>query len=456
MGDLHHQAPQEPIIQDLKVSIQDSSLIIPPHQTHDNNNQNKSIFLSNIDQVLNFHVQTLHFFQANPDFPPETAAASLKNGLEKLMAGPYDFLAGRLKPNHQTGRLEIECNGMGAGFVVASSEYSLDEIGDLVYPNPGFMQLIVPGLEKFLDQPLGVFQVTSFKCGSFALGVSTNHILFDGMSFKTFLQNLASQSLPDDRPLAAVPCNDRRLLAARSPPRVTFPHPELQKLDLLDEQNDPPPVFNCSQADLDFRIFHLSPDNISRLKTKAGPTKATGFNAVAALVWRCKALSSMSHDRESVILYAVDIRQRLVPPLPAAYCGNAVLSAHASASCPELADEAFGETVRRVAAGAARMTDEYARSVIDWGELHKGFPHGEFLISSWWRLGFDEVGYPWGMAKYSCPVVYPRKDIVLLFPEMRVGDGGSSGGGGGVNVLAALPPDEMEKFSSLFHEYISG
>ncbi|GER28829.1 HXXXD-type acyl-transferase family protein [Striga asiatica] len=455
MGDLH-QAPQEPIIQDLKVTIQDSSLIIPPHQTHDNQ---KSIFLSNIDQVLNFHVQTLHFFQANPNFPPESVVASLKNGLEKLMAGPYDFLAGRLKPNHQTGRLEIECNGLGAGFVVATSEYSLDEIGDLVYPNPGFMQLIVPGLEKFNDQPLAVFQVTSFKCGSFALGVSTNHILFDGTSVKTFFQNLASQSLPDsDQPLAAIPCNHRRLLAARSPPRVTFPHPELKKLD-LNEQNNTPPVFNCSQDNLDFRVFRLSPDDISRLKTKAGPTKATGFNAVAALVWRCKALSSSSstpssHDRESIILFAVDIRQRLVPPLPASYCGNAVLSAHASARCSKLADEPFGETVRRVAEGAARMTDEYARSVIDWGELNKGFPHGEFMISSWWRLGFDEVAYPWGKAKYSCPVVYLRKDIVLLFPEMR-GDGGSCGGGG-VNVLAALPPYEMEKFSVLFHEYVSG
>ncbi|GFP95781.1 omega-hydroxypalmitate o-feruloyl transferase [Phtheirospermum japonicum] len=453
MGTLY-QAPSEPTIQDLKVAIQDSTLIFPSQETHD---QTKSIFLSNIDQVLNFHVQTLHFFRANPDFPPEAVAARLKNALEKLMVVPYDFLAGRLKLNHETGRLEIECNGSGAGFVVATTEYSLDEVGDLVYPNPGFMQLIVPGLEKFDDQPLGVFQVTSFKCGGFALGVSTNHILYDGMSFKIFLENLASQAF-DDKPISVIPCNDRRLLAARSPPQVTFPHPELLKLKPPIGEEVAPPVFDCKQDDLDFKIFSLSPNDINHLKEKAkaggtkSTTKITGFNVITAHVWRCKALSyndDNNRDRESMVLYALDIRRRLKPPLPVSYCGNAVLSAYASARCSELEDEPFAKAVDMVAEGAGRMTDEYARSAIDWGEVYKGFPNGEFLISSWWRLGFDEVVYPWGKPRYSCPLVYHRKDIILLFPEI----GGANNNG--VNVLVALPPKEMERFQTLFHKYLA-
>ncbi|KAK6136371.1 hypothetical protein DH2020_029861 [Rehmannia glutinosa] len=373
------------------------------------------------------------------------------------MAMPYDFLAGRLKLNHQTGRLEIECNASGAGFVVATTEFSLDEIGDLVYPNPGFMQLIVQGLEKFDDQPLCVFQVTSFKCGGFALGMSTNHVLFDGLSFKIFLENLASQAF-DDKPLAIIPCNDRHLLAARSPPQVTFPHPELLKLKLPIGEEDAPPVFDCKQDDLDFKIFSLNPNDISHLKEKAkiggtkSTTKITGFNVVTAHVWRCKALSCVdenNRDRESMVLYAVNIRPRLKPPLPSSYCGNAVLSAYASAKCWELEDEPFSKVVDMVADGAARMSDEYARSAIDWGEVYKGFPNGEFLISSWWRLGFDEVVYPWGKPRYSCPVVYHRKDIILLFPDI----GGASSNG--VNVLVALPSKEMEKFQTLFHKYLT-
>lgn len=104
-----------------------------------------------------------------------------------------------------------------------------------------------------------------------------------------------------------------------------------------------------------------------------------------------------------------------------------------------------------VSDGAKRMTDEYARSVIDWGELYKGFPQGEVLVSSWWRLGFAEVEYPWGKPRYSCPVVYHRKDIILLFPDID----NEEEGGGGVNVLVALPPKEMDKFQTLFHKVLA-
>ncbi|KAG8380339.1 hypothetical protein BUALT_Bualt06G0005300 [Buddleja alternifolia] len=451
MGTLYRTPPKPSKIQDLKIIIQDSILIYPSQET-----QNKSLFLSNIDQVLNFHVQTVHFFPKNPDFPPEIVITRLKNAIEKVLV-PYDFLAGRLKLNHQTGRLEIECNASGVGFVVAATEFTLDEIGDLVYPNPAFMQL-VQGLEKFDDQPLGVFQVTTFKCGGFAMGISTNHVLFDGSSFKTLLANLASQAF-DDKPLATMPCNDRHLLAARSPPQVTFPHPELLKLKPPIGEEESPPVFDCKQGDLDFKIFSLHSKDISYLKEKAkdggaksSTTKITGFNVITAHVWRCKALScdaENNRDRVSMVLYAVDIRSRLDPPLPLSYCGNAVLSAYASAKCSELEDKPFSKLVDMVSEGAARMTDEYARSAIDWGEVYKGFPNGEFLLSSWWRLGFDEVVYPWGKPRYSCPVVYHRKDIILLFPEI----GGASSNG--VNVLVALPSKEMEKFQALFNEFFA-
>ncbi|KAL8052304.1 hypothetical protein ABFX02_06G201817 [Erythranthe guttata] len=302
---------------------------------------------------------------------------------------PYDFLAGKLTLNHQTGRLEIECNSSsGAGFVVAAAEFSLDEIGDLMYPNPAFMQLIVHALEKFEDQPLCVFQVfTSFKCGGFALGISTNHVLFDGMSFKIFLENLASQAFDDDyKP---------------SPPQVTFPHPELLKLNPPVGEENAPPV----------------QDEIGRLKeeAKAATTKATGFNVVTAHIWRCKALScGGSRDR----------RLRVSEMFGSG--GGALL-------------QSGGHGLR----GGGE--NELATSTQD---LHKGFPNGEFLISSWWRLGFNEVAYPWGKPRYSCPVVYHRKDIVLIFPE--IGGAGSNG----VNILVALLANEMDKFQSLFRKYL--
>lgn len=149
---------EEPsLLQDFKVTIHQSSLVTPSQKSE----RNSMFFLSNIDQVLNFDVQTVHFFPAHKDFPPQTVAEKLRETLGEMLVDPYNFLAGRLKLNAKTGRLEIDCNDSGVGFVVASSEFTLDEIGDLVYPNPGFAQLVTITLDtlKPEEQPLGIFQV---------------------------------------------------------------------------------------------------------------------------------------------------------------------------------------------------------------------------------------------------------------------------------------------------------
>ncbi|XP_010511441.1 PREDICTED: omega-hydroxypalmitate O-feruloyl transferase-like isoform X2 [Camelina sativa] len=448
MGSLYQESPPL-LLQDLKVTINESTLIFPSDET----SERKSMFLSNVDQILNFDVQTVHFFRSNKDFPPEMVSEKLRRALVKAMDA-YEFLAGRLRVDPSSGRLDVDCNGAGAGFVTGESEYTLEELGDLVYPNPAFAQLVTSQLKSLRkdDQPLFAFQMTSFKCGGFAMGISTNHTTFDGLSFKTFLENLAS--LLSEKPLSTPPCNDRTLLKARTPPSVTFPHHELVKFQDCETTT----VFEATSQHLDFKIFKLSSDQINKLKERASETssgyvRVSGFNVVTALVWRCKALSVTSEkeeeeanlERESTILYAVDIRGRLNPELPPSYTGNAVLTAYAKAKCKALLEEPFGRIVEIVGEGAKRITDEYARSAIDWGELYKGFPHGEVLVSSWWKLGFAEVEYPWGKPKYSCPVVYHRKDIVLLFPDI---DGDSKG----VYVLAALPSKEMTKFQHWFED----
>ncbi|KAL2335095.1 hypothetical protein Fmac_016308 [Flemingia macrophylla] len=440
----HHDVPPSTLLQDLNVTIHKSSMVFPSKEI-----ERKSLFLSNIDKVLTFDVETVHFFGAHKDFPPHVVAERLKSALEDALV-VYDFLGGRLKVNNDTKRLEMDCYPEGAGFVVASSEHRLDQIGDLDYPNPAFAQLVHKNKDflKQGDSPLFVVQVTSFRCGGFAFGISTSHTIFDGLSFKTFLDNIAA--LAANKPLAVTPCHDRHLLAARSPPRVTFPHPEMLDLPPFPDSSN---IFNTSIEPLHFNVFKLTSSHIAKLKLEAqkdntcGTTRVTGFNAITAHLWRCKALSGDHNpNRSSTILYAVDIRSRLNPPLPMSYTGNAVLTAYAMATCRELEEGPFMKIVEMVREGVTRMTDEYARSIIDWGEIHQGFPNGEVLVSSWWRLGFEGVEFPWGKPKYCCPVVYHRKDIILLFPPVDGGDG--------VSIIVALPPKEMEKFHGLFHKFL--
>lgn len=445
-GELHRRRePPPPLLDDLKLRILRSATLYPSEPT-----EKRLMFLSNIDQVLNFNVDTVHFFAAGgPGFGFEAVEEILRSAVERLLV-PYDFLAGRLRAAEE-GRLVIDCNRAGVGFVVAESGLRVDELGELEYPNPIFRQLAAAGLTpekenglglKMEDQPLCSFQVTSFRCGGFAMGISNNHATFDGISFKTFLLNLAAVAAGD--PLPSVPFTDRRLLAARSPPVVSFPHPELS----------PSPsslLLPASPSDLRLHLFRFSPSHISAIKLLARPRRPSSFAALVAHLWRCKSLSSpvpAPPNATSTILYAVDIRRRLSPPLPPEYAGNAVLTAYGQLTAAELEEAPFGRVAEAVAEGAERMGDEYARSVIDWGSLNRGCPKGDLFVSSWWRLGFAGVEYPWGKPVYTCPLAHPSRDIVLLFPGID--------GDGGVNALVALPPEEAERFGELLYGLLPG
>lgn len=175
----------------------------------------------------------------------------------------------------------------------------------------------------------------------------------------------------------------------------------------------------------------------------------TTYNVVAALIWRCKALSSNRSDKEkeSTLLTSTDIRRRLDPPLPASYCGNGLLYARASARCADIEKWLFPELVRVVAEGISRFTNEYARSVIDLLESNKGRlePRVEYNVSSWLKLGAEQVMYPWGKPLCVGPVCSAMW-VCLLFPSVD----------GGVSALVTLPPNEMEIFQACFLQFFSG
>ncbi|KAF6148783.1 hypothetical protein GIB67_019391 [Kingdonia uniflora] len=435
-------------IKDLKVTIRKASKITPLEKT-----ERRSMFLSNIDCSLNFITSLVCFFTMNPDFPPERVIEELEKAYRKVL-GHYDFLTGRFQTNPNVDRIEIDCNSAGAGFVVASSELTLDDLGDLVNPNPAFKQLAIRNGKAFRseDPPLVLLQLTTFKCGGFTLGVSLNHMVQDGIGGKIFLENLAS--LLTNNSIAIPPYNNRQLLAARSPPCVAFSHPELVNLPLQPKEgNSYPSVSQVSSRNLGCRTFRLSAKDMMSLKEKAKidgeDNWPTNFNVIVAHIWRCKAIAiNKKNDPKklSTVLYAVNIRSRVRPRLPSSYAGNAVLNAYATSTCRELKEGPFSQTVSMVSQAVTRMTDDYIRSVIDWVEINKGFTNGDVYVSSWWKLGLGDVEYPWGKPKWTSPVVHHyRNNFILLLPDAKDEDGD------GVNVVVALPPKEMEKFEYLFY-----
>lgn len=131
----------------------------------------ETIYLSNIDQAVTFPVETVFFFEVSPDKTPSTLNISemVKKAVEEVLLVPYYFMAGRLKLNDETKRLELLCNNAGVMFVSATSRLTLKDLGNLSLPNTTFNHLIHrQGLYKSLDETaiftIQAIPILSFHC----------------------------------------------------------------------------------------------------------------------------------------------------------------------------------------------------------------------------------------------------------------------------------------------------
>ncbi|GLJ21957.1 hypothetical protein SUGI_0411250 [Cryptomeria japonica] len=438
---------------DAQVIVEETMTVYPAHPT-----ERRTVFLSNIDQHVVFTMETVHFFAPNPAINSSEATQMIRDALSKLLV-TYDFIAGRLEFDSHERRLQIDCCGAGALFASASTNISLSELHDIAYPNPFFKNLVlqqchqIPNLQ---DLPLCFLQVTRFKCGGFSIGLGTNHTVMDGMGTVTFMKNLAS--LASTNTLAIIPYTDRSPLKARSPPLIEYQHPEL--VGIHDHQSSAlftkvteshtVPSHNIKSIDRIFKLFRLSADFVMSLKKGAMAdgrvAKCTSFEAVTAHIWKCRTEAvEMKEKEESCVLFAVNVRGRMNPPLPSEFVGNAVYPAYATANAAEMKKNSLSLCVEKVKEGMGRVSDEYVHSGIDWGEENKKGgtrTEGGIFVSSWWKLGFEDVEYPWGKPLYYGPILHELQNFVLLLPNNVDRNG--------VHVFLALPPHQMPKFEQLF------
>ncbi|XP_051152882.1 acyltransferase GLAUCE-like [Andrographis paniculata] len=411
----------------------------------------ETIFLSNIDQAVTFPVETLFFYAAAGT---ADVAAMVRTAVERVLLVPYYFMAGRLRWSGDAQRLELVCNNSGVLFVSARTRVSLDDLGDLSNPNADFSRFVHrPGLYKsFEDTPIFTIQVTRFECGAFALGFMTNHAILDGKSASEMFHNLASICRGEGLKTVWVD-NDRTPLKARTPPQIHFPHNEYLELSkTLSQPSSFTSQKRMSPSPLIFsnnyvhKLFAFSNETLAKLKNKT-LAKCSTFEAILAHIWRARTRAYFDNlDQESTVLFAVDIRDKITPPLPEAFAGNAVITAFARARARDLIGRPLWFGVERVREGVERVTNEYIRSVIDWLEVHKGIPAtgngGAFYVSAWWKLTFGEVDLGFGWPQHAGPIVSGNDEFVLFLDD----------GNSGINVWLGLDKDKMDNFSSCVYQ----
>ncbi|KAL8482693.1 hypothetical protein ACS0TY_025651 [Phlomoides rotata] len=103
-------------------------------------------------------------------------------------------------------------------------------------------------------------------------------------------------------------------------------------------------------------------------------THDNSFVMVVALIWKCKAFSNDVQDMCSTLLYVINIRPRVIPPLPPSFSGNGVLPYRVSTIFEKLESGPFSKVTKIILEGAKEMIDEYVKSTFDWLEIHNGIP----------------------------------------------------------------------------------
>ncbi|KAH9328451.1 hypothetical protein KI387_000559 [Taxus chinensis] len=410
-----------------------------------------TLYLCNIDLTVVFPVETVYFFKKSCiEHSADDVVGKMRESLSDVLVA-YHFMAGRLQQNGEDGRVELNYNRAGVLFAGASSQLTLAQLGDVSLPNPSFRNLVIriDEFKELNEAPVMTMQVTRFTCGGFSIGLVTSHCMMDGKSASEFLANLASMTRGQG--LLRQPNFLRNSLTSRSPPQINYPHHEYIKLKNLSAQT----AFTTSDAQTHFlatlaqnqsiRVFTFSSQMVQDLKKKAMQEKilsnCSTFEVMMAHIWQARTKAVFTDPKlKSTVLFAVDIRSNMVPPLPTEFVGNGIATAIASASVQDLNENGLSFCVAEIQNAVARMTDDYVRSAIDWLEVNKGIPaaiNGNFFLSAWWKLPFYELDFGWGRPVYAGPIVSGMAEFVLLL---------SNGSKGAVNVWLILEPHQMEKF----------
>ncbi|XP_073106989.1 putrescine hydroxycinnamoyltransferase 1-like [Elaeis guineensis] len=428
-----------------KVEVVESGFVVPSERT-----PKQEICLSNLDiWYCRYYTPTVYVYGPNGD-PNFFSVEAMKAALGKALV-PFYPLAGRLGVNRD-GRLEIQCTGEGVLFVVARSEFTLRDFKDFT-PSTDVRPLLVPPMES-VEPPciLIMFQVTFLKCGGVCLGVNLHHSVADGPGSIHFINTFSD--IARGVGLTAPPFLNRTLLRPRSPPTVLFDHVEY----LCQPSNDPLKAAIPLNEPV---ILKVSRDQLDSLKNRGTGNRSglSTFKALSAHLWRCACKArDLPSVRVTRLHISIDARNRLQPPLPPTYFGNAAFRKAVVATAGEVVSDPLDHLAGKIHDAAVRSNDEFFRSLIDSLEqvnmrrMHISawaLPGTDLYAVSWLRMPIYDADFGWGKPVFMGTAT--SRSPCGMVHIMR-----SPGDDGGISVVASLEAENMPRFKKLFYEGLTG
>ncbi|KAF7819270.1 spermidine hydroxycinnamoyl transferase-like [Senna tora] len=406
------------------VSITSSCTVTPSEPT-----PKSCMRLSECDQSCAWtHSPTIYVYHPPPHLHSQDAFHTLKQSLKKILVYYYP-LAGRLRPIGG-GRFELDCNAKGVTLLQAHSPKTLNHYADF-RPHSTVIGDLIPHIDytKPIDDiPLIFVQLTTFSCGGLIIGLANSHIMIDGVAAIKFVSSWAKlargQSLAEDD----MPFLDRTVLRGSQPvmpPR--FDHPEYESYPLLVGTSD---ATEEVKKETSTEILKLTKEQVEKLRKEASDEsrKYTRFEAVSGHLWR-SACKARQHEYEQATLVRVsgDIRNKVKPPLPQNYAGNAVLrSVTRNVIAGDVMSKPLGYAAGKIREAIELLKDEeflrdqldLIATVEDVNSLRKGFHsvgctsaltrasyfgNPNLILGTWMSMEVYDADFGWGKPLYMGP-----------------------------------------------------
>lgn len=430
---------------------------------------NEVMYINPCDQIKDItHTPTIYFYNHSATLEAVNPVSILKESLSKALSLFYP-LAGRLNWAEEGGsRVELHCNGKGVPIFEAESEAAVEDFGDFT-PTQS-IQPLIPSVDYTtpIDQiPLIIVQLTRFRCGGLSLGLGISHVMADGPSALHFINEWAKFARGIGP--AVPPFLDRKIVETDKPlsfkfdPAVLRPPPTLiGQEDSLEQRKKPIAAAYLSLSKLQIEKLR-NEANLDFGKLEGGGGRGfSRFEAVAAHIWRCtsKARGHVAEQQTS-LHFVADFRNKMQPPLPKNYFGNALIRVEATDTSGSLLTNSIGaasrkirEAVEKVSDGGVRGYLDYLKKLGDVGRFrsldNNGRPKGDFYgnpnlaIISWTGLPLFGTDFGWGNEIHLGPGPMGFDGKTFIIPDRE--------GNGSFNVVIWVQEENMPAFKKCFND----
>ncbi|KAF5463769.1 hypothetical protein F2P56_013905 [Juglans regia] len=319
---------------------------------------------------LLFHLKPQHLQEQAHHLPQNDVIDRLKASLSRTLDIFYP-LAGRLvmiENDDKTASFFVDCNNHGVQFVHAVADgVTVADILDPIYVpqivESFFLMNRVLNYEGTNSKPLLSVQVTVLVDGFF-IGCSLNHAVADGASFWHFFNTWSEISRGSyDVKSTPLPIFERSsFFDGIIDFPIHIPNPYKENVERVVH----PP--------LQQRYFHFPKEKTAELKAKANAevntNKISSLQALLGYFWLSITRSRrLNDDQEVQYLIAVGARQRMHPPLPNQYFGNAAQAVMVTSTARDLIQHGHGWAAWHINnLLASKIAEDQRKFLVDWSK----------------------------------------------------------------------------------------